>query len=265
MLTSCFYYRFENALQMYDPTVTLPYWDSRLEATLYDRGINPDWSRLWGRKFLGNGDELVTIGSFRVPTERDLSRRHVKIGNWSITCRLFSNGPLADKDRYDMLFGASSMSQILLPAFIPEFGNFELIHNAVHVWVGGDMSRIDTSTNDICFFLTHSFFDYMFEELRTNMRNNFGTDPANDYPDISGNSVLMSRGHHENETMTPFTNFINKDGYADFWTQSVFTYEKARLIPQFRVKDAVKKTIGPHVWYAADIFDVSRVDVNRNF
>jgi tyrosinase len=48
--------------------------------------------------------------------------------------------------------------------------DLEFHHAAVHVYVGGAMTRLDTATFDPVFFMHHAFIDYIWELFRTNLK-----------------------------------------------------------------------------------------------
>ena len=54
------YYRFEQALRLHDPDVTLPYWDSTLDQDLPE----PNEAIIWVKELLGNNDGEVNVGPF---------------------------------------------------------------------------------------------------------------------------------------------------------------------------------------------------------
>ena len=64
LITKCiriFHSRFEQALRQVDPTVTIPYWDSTMDAIL---GDNAGDTMMWTEDFLGNKDGDVVTGPF---------------------------------------------------------------------------------------------------------------------------------------------------------------------------------------------------------
>ena len=76
-----FYYRYENALRRYDPTITIPYWDSTLDSKLG----NPSRSILWSDRFFGNGNGIVRNGHFVWNTPYGRLRRNHGRGSTLMT------------------------------------------------------------------------------------------------------------------------------------------------------------------------------------
>lgn len=62
-----------------------------------------------------------------------------------------------------------TMGDIIMPVIDPEF-NLELHHGGVHVYIGGDMSILNTAANDPLFFMHHAFIDYLWELFRVKVR-----------------------------------------------------------------------------------------------
>lgn len=46
--------------------------------------------------------------------------------------------------------------------------DFEMSHSMIHLYVGGQMSKLSCSPNDPCFLLHHYFIDYLLDELLHN-------------------------------------------------------------------------------------------------
>ncbi|KAK3085574.1 hypothetical protein FSP39_005484 [Pinctada imbricata] len=164
---------FERALQSVDPSVNLPYWDSTLDQYMDESAQ----SLIWSEDFLGNGDGAVTSGPF---------------ANWET-----SEGPLVrnigvpDTQLYthEQIFNttrSTRMSQICNGQTDSEVDplvntGLEWHHGDVHVWMGGQMSMLTTSSYDPVFFMHHAFVDLIWEEFRQNSRR-AGVDINRDYP-----------------------------------------------------------------------------------
>ena len=93
--------------------------------------------------------------------------------------------------------------------------NLELLHNHVHVWVGEQMSRIESSSYDPAFFSHHAFIDCLWEEFRGRQRSQ-GINPARDYPRIVGD-----QGHQPLVSMG-LGRLLVIDGINDFFTRQIF-------------------------------------------
>lgn len=163
-----FNFRFETALRMKDPTVSIPYWASNLDAEMED----PTKSIVWSDRFLGNGDGFVTTGPF--------ADHKVYSMDSFLTRNIGSSGSLMTNDGIHNILSRNHTYQIVSPS-APHKYNLELQHNTVHVWIGGSMEDLSTSAEDPVFFLHHSFIDYLWEEFRTRQKM-MGIDPETDYP-----------------------------------------------------------------------------------
>uniref|UniRef100_A0A914LA40 Tyrosinase copper-binding domain-containing protein n=1 Tax=Meloidogyne incognita TaxID=6306 RepID=A0A914LA40_MELIC len=96
----------------------------------------------------------------------------------------------------------------------------EYTHARTHKCVGGDMSYLETSANEILFPLFHCFVDSVFEEWRQTKQNR--TQRANDYPE---NLPACSPAcHSRNATMTQFPNLKNIDGLNNAYTDNMYEY-----------------------------------------
>jgi tyrosinase len=143
--------RLEVDLQAIDPTVSIPYWDWTVDRTLA--------SSLWGSDFMGgNGvppGGAVQTGAFAF-----------RNGRWSLTMR---DNPA---DRVELtralglgetLPGANAVQRVLtrtpFSVFTADLEN--LIHNIVHVWIGGSAGT-RSSPNDPAFFILHCNVDRLW-------------------------------------------------------------------------------------------------------
>ncbi|ETN77510.1 hypothetical protein NECAME_03174 [Necator americanus] len=172
----------------------VPYWDSTLDdnINLY-MGISSSNSMIFSADLLGSvisGD--VVDGQFAnfVGTIGEVTQRSL--------------------DQYPgqlYLFQAATLNTIVTqqtlnqgcPA-VPN-SNIELRHGDVHVWIGGFMQTITTSTNDPIFFLHHSFMDFIWEQWRLNKQ----TRAQRETQWNTGPTSCYSAAHLSTATMTPFT------------------------------------------------------------
>ncbi|KAH9507490.1 hypothetical protein Btru_051289 [Bulinus truncatus] len=151
---------YETALRQVDPSVCLPYWDSTLDRQLKD----PLQSSLWSPDFLGTPRGPVVDGPFanwRLPSGGQLIR------NVAVDGDLLSTGVVNDilsRNSYDKILTSDPANVIY---------NIEEQHGTVLVFVGGAMTRLDTTAFDPVFFLHHAFIDYIFERLRQWLRKIF--------------------------------------------------------------------------------------------
>ncbi|EPB70367.1 shTK domain protein [Ancylostoma ceylanicum] len=98
--------------------------------------------------------------------------------------------------------------------------NIELRHGDVHVWMGGFMQTITTSTNDPIFFLHHAFIDFIWEQWRLNKQ----TRSQRETQWNTGSTSCYSAAHRSTATMTPFTGMINSGGLSNQYTDNLYTY-----------------------------------------
>ena len=101
----------------------------------------------------------------------------------------------------------------------PDSSNIEEIHNDVHVYIGEQMSRIESASYDPLFYIHHAFIDYLWEEFRTNQRMT-GIDPARDYPRIVGEQT------HQPLASMGLGRLLVIDGINDIFTRRIYRYER---------------------------------------
>ncbi|MGH7491870.1 MAG: tyrosinase family protein [bacterium] len=153
-----FIHRFELALQEIDAGVTLPYWDWSV-----DRSPN---SSLWQPDFMGGdgeaGSQRVTTGPFA-------------FNRWTLTITSPGDpGPalrrtlgqaarLPTATEVNAALGRVPYDRAPWQGATGGFRNVleSVLHDPVHVWVGGSMARA-TSPNDPVFFLHHCNVDRLW-------------------------------------------------------------------------------------------------------
>jgi len=140
--------RLELDLQAIDPSVTIPYWDWTVDRTLT--------SSLWGNDFMGgNGVPVggaVQTGAFAFSNGRwPLTVRDNPAGRVELTRAIGSGGNLPSTNAVQRVLSRTPFS-----TFTPDLEN--LIHNIVHVWIGGSAGT-RSSPNDPAFFLLHCNVD----------------------------------------------------------------------------------------------------------
>ncbi|WAR12249.1 TYR3-like protein [Mya arenaria] len=198
-------YRFEEALRMHEPGVALPYWDS----TLDDAMDNPVSSLLWTSKYMGNGDGDVVSG----PAAGWVSA----VGRLQRQFGRFSR--LMKKPDIDQIMTKCLLKEIESPT-ANGTNNLEWRHGGPHVWVGGDMSGLDTAAYDPVFFMHHAFIDYIWEKFRRRQMTVCGKDPSTDYPTVS----TYSDAHRPYDAMVGFKSWTNLDGIRSSWTDNWYSY-----------------------------------------
>ncbi|XP_063442826.1 uncharacterized protein LOC134723112 [Mytilus trossulus] len=190
---------YELALQEKNPNVMLPYWDSTLDEAM---GVKSSDTVIFTEKFLGNPH-----GSVSVPFQGWIRKIMRRVGSGPAT--LFKRTELTT------LFN----DRISYSKFLERF---EILHNRVHGWVGGDMNNLDISPFDPIFYMHHAFIDCMWEIYRDRQKQE-GQNPEN-YPD----DILHSLAHQSSTLMAnlpPFNNvnLTNADGYKNFWMETYYT------------------------------------------
>ncbi len=114
--------RFERALQLFHPDITIPYWDSTVDRSPSDP--------LWSNNFLGQFDSA-----------------------WNLR-RALGSGPLSTQQEVE-----TNQRRDNYDAFWRELEN--PIHNRPHVWVGGVMNSFP-SPGDPVFYLHHCWIDMLW-------------------------------------------------------------------------------------------------------
>lgn len=145
--------RLELDLQAIDPTVNLPYWDWTVDRALT--------SSIWGNDFMGgNGvpaGGAVQTGPFAFSTGRwSLTVRDNPAGRVELTRAIGSGAALPSSNAV-----LRTLSRVPFSSFTVDLEN--LIHNIVHVYIGGSAGT-RSSPNDPAFFLLHCNVDRMWAE-----------------------------------------------------------------------------------------------------
>lgn len=145
--------RLELDLQAVDPTVNLPYWDWTVDQALT--------SSFWGNDFMGgNGipsGGAVQTGPFAFSTGRwPLTVRDNPAGRVELTRAIGVGGSLPSSNAVQR-----ALSRVPFSLFTGDLEN--LIHNIVHVWIGGSAGT-RSSPNDPAFFLLHCNVDRLWVE-----------------------------------------------------------------------------------------------------
>ena len=198
-------FRLENALLEKVPTVIFPYWDSTIEAEMDDASS----SYLFTDEFLGNADGNVHTGPFQ---------------HWGLVRNIGAGSPLFTKDILNNVLAQERHRDIIGRGLTNWDNDLEGHHGQIHVFVGGDVGRLQTASSDPVFFMLHNFIDYWWWMFREEQAKR-GIDSAKDYPQAA------DPGHEANTVMGGFTNYLNIAGYANNWTSEVYTYERSPECP----------------------------------
>lgn len=199
---------FETALREVDPTVCLPYWDSSIDNQLQD----PIDSSVWTPEFFGSLQGPVVDGPFANWTTPE-GVQLIRNGG--------SDGELFRSNAIEEILSRTRHQDIITSMESDPRYDLEFHHAAVHVFVGGAMSQLDTAAFDPIFFMHHAFVDYIWELFRTNLRS-LGVDPQL-YPEI-----VDPDPRHIGSAPTGFGDLTQADGYLDALTES-FQYEPAPI------------------------------------
>jgi tyrosinase len=133
-------YYFELALQDVDDAVTLPWWDWATSSDLPAAYTKP--------KVSGRANPLHSVPIEPMVGRRDPSwprRTRREVGATQPTL------PPPWKERWDWAQDA--------PSFTEFNRRISLIHNNVHVWVGGTMGQVDWAAYDPIFWAHHAMVD----------------------------------------------------------------------------------------------------------
>jgi len=145
--------RLESDLQAIDPSVNLPYWDWTVDRALT--------SSFWGSDFMGgNGvppGGAVQTGPFAFNTGRwTLTVRDNPAGRVELTRAISAGETLPTTNAVQRV-----LSQVPFSIFMEDLEN--LIHNIVHVWIGGSAGT-RSSPNDPAFFFLHCNVDRLWAD-----------------------------------------------------------------------------------------------------
>ncbi|MCZ6582261.1 MAG: tyrosinase family protein [Thaumarchaeota archaeon] len=212
--------RFERDLQDEIPDIGLPYWDWSTDGDT----ANPTQSSIWNDDLLGGdgdstNDNLVTSGPFLFD-RNDLDNSWLIVnGNGdpvgglqrNLGKSIFNVGD--DPPTLPISSDVQNVSSITpydsepwnMREISPSFRRtLELIHNSIHVWVGGSMLA-STSPNDPVFFLHHCFVEKLWEEWQKRY-------VSEDYVPESG----AERGHNAEDQMIPWHVGITPRSIVDY-------------------------------------------------
>uniref|UniRef100_A0A7I4Y2Q9 ShTK domain protein n=1 Tax=Haemonchus contortus TaxID=6289 RepID=A0A7I4Y2Q9_HAECO len=210
----------EIALRQYDPTVSLPYWDSTPDARLDD----PTASVLWDDELMGSADSSGTLSSglfaywqahLDHPTQRFLGRAQ----NSRLTTQETLNN-VNQQNRANQILAFSAASNSCPRDQFPPRDAVEFIHGSNHVWIGGDMRVTTQATNDPIFFLHHCMIDNIWETWRLSRQTR--AQRQNDYP--TDNIYCSSQSHFARSIMVPFSPIVNIDGLSNDYTDNLYSY-----------------------------------------
>ncbi|CAG9529493.1 unnamed protein product [Cercopithifilaria johnstoni] len=208
--------RFEIALRLIDPQVSLPYWDSVIDQYLPD----PRDSIFFSPYFIGETDEFgnVITGPFAYWSTID--------GRTAILRALGEKGKLfTEYDIIDIL-SQTSLEQVMAYTapvndcpYPAGFSALEYTHSFVHLWIGGHMEPPEQSSNDPVFYGLHAFVDLLWELWRHGRQSHWARE--NQYSqDIQ---ECADPRHFSYAPMVPF-NLLNRDGLSNLYTEQMYRF-----------------------------------------
>lgn len=102
----------------------------------------------------------------------------------------------------------------------------EFHHNGVVNWLGGSSSDAATAAYDPVFYMLSACTDYIWWVYRRTQQYHCGINPSLDYP-------IDVKRHNQGafDKMVGFSNFINADGYSNYWTTYWYNYTIAQGCP----------------------------------
>ncbi|VDM97282.1 unnamed protein product [Thelazia callipaeda] len=212
--------RFEIAIRLIDPTVSIPYWDSVLDSYLPD----PKDSIFFTPLFMGENDEFGNVVTGPFAYWSTIDGRPAILRSLGEKGKLFTEYDIAD------ILAQTQIEQIMAYTaplndcpYQPMFTALEYTHSFVHLWVGGHMEPPEQSSNDPIFYSLHSFVDLIWELWRQNHQSRWAreTQYSQDIEQCSDPQ------HFSYANMRPF-NLINRD---ESTCSSPYLFCDSRIIP----------------------------------
>ncbi|MEH1130322.1 tyrosinase family protein [Micromonospora sp. CPCC 206061] len=194
---------FERALQVYDPAVSIPYWDWTVDRSTTGAPFTADF--MGGNGSGGNGP--ITTGPFAGATNW-----RINVGSTTSTSlrRAMGSATLPSATQVTSVLGNSTYDAAPWNSSATSGMRNRMegwatpnLHNVVHVWVGGHMGQQD-SPNDPVFWLHHCNIDRLWSQWQTRWgfdtsrylpaANTTGVvdlnEPLQPWPDVTPASVL---------------------------------------------------------------------------
>ncbi|KAK3082795.1 hypothetical protein FSP39_005432 [Pinctada imbricata] len=199
----------ENALRRIEPSITIPYWNSNLDANMWKHFVHPRDSVIWTSHFAGNEDDFDNSESFE---------------SWNIMRNIGAFGSLISDEELTELNELDSTTDFS--------ERLEAVHDSVHVWVGGDMAGVASAPRDIIFFLHHCYIDYLWWQWQWDNRQRRSTwvypsptEEDGEYKTDHGPSdYLHGFDYDELEDIEPIT---NREGYSQGFAFDNVVYDRS--------------------------------------
>ncbi|KAL3858696.1 hypothetical protein ACJMK2_008957 [Sinanodonta woodiana] len=202
---------YENMLRAQGPEfaeVTIPYWDSRLEA----RMDQPTSTVLFTDRLLGTGSGEVSGGILGSGWQTSAGPLIRNIG---------TDGPTMTDEAIVNVTRMTKMSEICGADSAIE-SDLEFHHNGIHRWVDGQMAMLQTSPLDPAFWSHHAFIDYVWEAFRINSQRN-GVNVETDYP--TNPTTMGAAELHAPDAALGFAELTVKDGLSNTFTREIYEYD----------------------------------------
>ncbi|KAL3858699.1 hypothetical protein ACJMK2_008960 [Sinanodonta woodiana] len=202
---------YENMLRDQGPEfaeVTIPYWDSRLEA----RMDQPTSTVLFTDRFFGSGSGEAhggILGSGWTTSAGPLVR-NIGTDGPPMTDEAIVN--VTRMTRMREICGADSNIE----------SDLEFHHNGIHRWVDGQMAMLQTSALDPAFWSHHTFIDFVWEAFRINSQRN-GVNIETDYP--TNPTTMGAAELHAPDAALGFAEMTVIDGLSNTFTSQIYEYD----------------------------------------
>ncbi|VDO22568.1 unnamed protein product [Haemonchus placei] len=215
--------RFELVIRHYlpDPNMGVPYWDSTLDAELPE----PKDSMILSDIFLGtsNEDGFVVTGPYANWTTME--------GRASIYREVGENesGELLNNARVDWIVNNPDINMVLgttMPLTSCSLNlsldsrMLEYSHDYVHFFIGGDMGKSHSSSNDVVFLYHHSMVDLIYEQWRQKMQSR--TERERDYP--ASDEKCFPPWHNADSIMPMLHPLTNRDALSNGYTDEMYEF-----------------------------------------
>ncbi|CAJ0575397.1 unnamed protein product, partial [Mesorhabditis spiculigera] len=208
-------FRLELELRRIDADISIPFWDSTVDAKL----PVPADSVMWSPELLGNTFGPITTGAFEGwQNEEKKSGVIREVGVFPNSHPLTIAGvrsALSFSTVDDVLAQSKKISTKGCGDI--NYNWLDIQHNHVHNFVGGDMRFVQWSSRDPTFLLHHAFIDFIWEGWR--MLHQTEQQRDSEYP----NDACINIANRATTLMYPFR-LRNIDGLSNAYTRNLYHY-----------------------------------------